>query len=167
MRRRLLAVLGAALLASTMGCSGGSSGAATSSSSTLDATFSDFDGVAASFVDYRGTPVVVNFFASTCIPCQTEMPAFEAVHRDLGDAVRFVGINVGDTVAAGRSFVEAVKVTWAIGRDPDAAIAAEVGSTGLPTTVLLDRSGHIVFRHLGALSVDELRSQLRAHQLIS
>ncbi len=158
MRRALLvSVLVGALLA----CSGGSS---SGNGQTLGASFSRFDGSTASFADYRGKPVVVNFFSSTCTPCVTEMPAFERIHQQVGSSVVFLGMDVQDTVDAGRSFVESVGITWDLGRDPDAAILKSLGGVGLPTTVLLDSDGRVVFKHLGALPPDELTAQLRDHR---
>ena len=125
-----------------------------------------FDGSQASTRDYRGKPVVVNFFSSTCVPCQTEMPALEQVHRKAGDKVAFLGLDVQDTVASGKAFVESVGVTWDMGRDPDASILQGLGGTALPTTVLLDANGKIVYQHLGTLDVDELDKQLREHGFI-
>src|SRR4051812_29609950 len=96
--------------------------------------------------------MVVNFFSSTCVPCVAEMPALEQVHRQVGDQVTFLGLNVQDTVDGGKAFVESTGVTWELGRDPDAAILQEVvHGVGLPTTVILDAEGRIVFSHLGKL----------------
>ena len=161
MRRRVLASIALALLVA---------GACTSSDGTGQradrevqrATFSRLDGTTTSLGEYAGTPVLVNFFASTCQPCVTEMPALEQVKQEAAGKVRFVGIDVGDTVEGTRSFVAAVKVTWDIGRDPRGDIAALLGSVGLPTTAVLDRDGAVVYRHLGALDVDGLRAELRS-----
>ena len=160
-RCRLAIVLALALIA----CGGGGGGRA---GGPLDATFKRFDGTTGTFQEYRGKPVVVNFFSSTCIPCQTEMPALEKVHQTLGDQVTFLGMDVQDTVEGGKAFVQTVGITWELGRDPDAAILqGAVGGVGLPTTVVLDRQGRVAFSHLGPLDVGGLTSQLRDHQLIS
>ena len=72
--RRVVGVsIACALLLVLTACGGGGS-----SNKTLDASFTRFDGSQASIGDYRGRPVVVNFFSSTCVPCQTEMPALGA-----------------------------------------------------------------------------------------
>jgi thiol-disulfide isomerase/thioredoxin len=155
-------VLVACALLLISACGGGGS-----SNQALDATFSRFDGSQASFRDYRGKPVVVNFFSSTCVPCQSEMPAFEQIHRTAGDAVTFLGMDVQDTVASGNAFVETVGVTWDLGRDPDASILQSLGGVGLPTTVVLDRDGKIVYKHLGQLDAGELSKQLHDHGFTS
>jgi thiol-disulfide isomerase/thioredoxin len=150
-RRLLLVICAGAMLS----CS---SGGATK---PVDASFKRLDGSTASFADYHGKPVVVNFFSSTCVPCVTEMPALERVHQELGAKVAFLGLNVQDTVEAARSFLETVKVTWDIGRDPSGSILrSEADGVGLPTTLLLDAQGMIVFKRLGAVDVGQLRQAL-------
>lgn len=164
MFRRCCLAVAAVLALTACGSSSGSGRAG----GPIDATFKRFDGTTGTFAEYRGTPVVVNFFSSTCVPCQTEMPALEQVHRSLGDKVTFLGMDVQDTVDGGKAFVESVGITWELGRDPDAAILqGAVGGIGLPTTVVLDRSGRVAFSHLGPLDVAGLTGQLRDHKLIS
>jgi len=164
MRRRLLRFVAWVVLAPLAACGGGTK----ATGQTLSASFTRLDGTTrASFADYRGKPMVVNFFSSTCVPCQTEMPAFEQVHRQVGDAVVFLGMDVQDTVASGQAFVESVGVTWEMGRDPDASILQSLGGNGLPTTVLVDPDGRVVFRHRGPLDVGELTKQLRQHGFTS
>ncbi|MEO7555368.1 MAG: TlpA disulfide reductase family protein, partial [Acidimicrobiales bacterium] len=155
-RRLILPVLLVALL---VGCTNSNRGA---EGSKMDGAYAALDGSTTSVAAYRGTPVLVNFFASTCQPCLREMPALEQVKQEAAGKVRFVGIDVGDTVAGTRSFVEAVGVTWDIGRDPDGALIASVGGSGLPTTVVLDAEGTVVFSHRGALELDQLRAELQS-----
>src|SRR5439155_5683524 len=132
-------------------CGGGGSGSA--SGKTLSGSFERLYGGQASFDDYRGRGTVVNFFSSTCVPCQTEMPALEAAKQQVGGQVAFVGMDVQDTVEAGRAFAEAVKVTWDLGRDPDASLMTGFGGLVLPTTVIADRDGTIVWLHSGPVDV--------------
>jgi len=153
-RRVVVALaLGALLIA----CSGGSDGP----SAPVDASFTRFDGSTGTLAQYRGKPVVVNFFSSTCVPCVAEMPALEQVHRALGDQVTFLGLNVQDTVEGGKAFVESTGITWELGRDPDASILQGVmHGTALPTTVVLDADGRIVFSKLGKLDEPEEFTQV-------
>jgi thiol-disulfide isomerase/thioredoxin len=139
---------------------------ASATSQTLDATFTRLDGTDGSFADYEGTPVVVNFFASTCTSCITEMPAFEQVNKESGGKVRFVGIDVGESADTARSFVKSVEVGWDIGLDPDGAIVSSLGSVQIPTTVILDDKGTVVVVHPGPFDASELRTQLQSHGLV-
>lgn len=153
------------LVAALIGCGGNST---KTGSSPVDANYKRFDGTTGTFAEYRGKPVVVNFFSSTCIPCQAEMPALERVHQDLGDQVTFLGMDVQDTETSGRAFVDAVGITWQLGLDPDGSILQHVvNDVGLPTTVILDRQGRVALTHLGPLDVSTLTQQLRDHQLIT
>ena len=137
----------AAALVGLAGCSS----TASSSEAARRLDLKRFDGHERASGRIRGKPVVVNFFSSTCIPCQTEMPALEHVHQTLGDKVTFLGMDVQDTVDGGTAFVKTVGITWEIGRDPDASVLqGVVRGTGLPTTIVLDGDGKIVFTRLGA-----------------
>jgi thiol-disulfide isomerase/thioredoxin len=131
-----------------------------------DVSWSTFDGGTASIADYAGRPVVVNFWASWCPPCITEMPAFEEVHQRLGDEVAFLGIDVQESAADGQAFLEDVNVTWDLGRDPDGDMVARLGGVGMPTTVLIDADGIVQYIHTGELSRDEL-SDLIDEKLLS
>jgi thiol-disulfide isomerase/thioredoxin len=162
MRRVVVVSIAFALFLVLNGCGGGSSG-----TKTLDASFSRFDGSQASTRDYRGKPLLVNFFSSTCVPCQTEMPALEQMHRKAGSRVAFLGLDVQDMVASGKAFVDSVGATYDMGRDPEASILQGLGGTNLPTTVLLDSNGNVVYEHVGALNVDDLDKQLRERGFIT
>jgi thiol-disulfide isomerase/thioredoxin len=121
-----------------------------------DVSWFTFDGGSASMADYEGRPLVVNFWASWCPPCITEMPAFEEVHRSLGDEVAFLGIDVQETAEDGQAFLEDVEVTWDLGRDPDGRVVRQMGGIGMPTTVLIDADGIVQEIHTGELSGAEL-----------
>jgi thiol-disulfide isomerase/thioredoxin len=120
-------------------------------------TFTDFEGQEVPLTSLRGGPVVVNFFASTCAPCVTEMPAFEEVHRELGDQVTFLGLAVQDRRADALELVDRTGVTYRTAQDQDGAVFTALEGILLPTTVLLDADGAIVDTHAGALDADELR----------
>lgn len=124
------------------------------------ATFTDLDGGEGSVADYAGTPMVVNFFASWCVPCVREMPDFEQVHQDLGDRVAFLGLNMQDSVTRGRELVDETGVTYDIGRDPDGSLLAQFGGVAMPTTALVDADGTIVRIMSGGTTASELRAAI-------
>ena len=118
-------------------------------------------------VSYRGKAVVVNFWASDCIPCKQEMPRLEAAsERWTGKRVAVVGIDVLDSSSAARSFARKHGVTYAIGVDSLGDIATKYGVAYTPTTFFIDRRGRIVKRILGPVSAAELESQI-GHALAS
>jgi cytochrome c biogenesis protein CcmG/thiol:disulfide interchange protein DsbE len=128
--------------------------------SPVDGSFEMMTGGRRSLADYRGRPLVVNFFASWCVPCLAEMPGFERVHRELADQVAFLGLNLQDPVDAGRSVVERTGVTYDIGRDPDGALFQSFGGIAMPTTVFIDASGAVVDLHSGEITAGELRDRI-------
>ncbi len=120
-------------------------------------TFATFAGGQASLADFKGTPVVVNFWASFCTPCISEMPDLEKIHQEYGDRVKIIGIDSNDGEIPGRRLAEQTGVTYLLGFDHTAEIAGAFGATNLPTTVLIDRNGTVVYSRPGAKTADEFR----------
>ncbi|MEX2659306.1 MAG: TlpA disulfide reductase family protein [Acidimicrobiales bacterium] len=127
-----------------------------------DASFPMLDGGLATFADFRGKPVVVNFFASWCEPCLAEMPDFAQVHAELGGEVTFLGMSLRDSEDDARAILEETGVEYLVGRDPSGSLAEAFGVVNMPSTYFLDAEGRIVSAHAGVLTADELRSQLAA-----
>ncbi len=119
--------------------------------------FTGFDGATVALSSLRGTPLLVNFFASTCVPCITEMPALEKVHKELGDKVTFLGLALQDRPEEALALIERTGITYRTGQDKDASVITGLGGTVLPTTVLLDADGKIVATHSGQLDAAGLR----------
>lgn len=124
------------------------------------ATFTTFEGDTVALSSLYGTPLLVNFFASTCVPCVTEMPDLEAVHQEVGDQVTFLGLALQDRPEDAVDLVERTGVTYRTAQDKDGSVIAALGGTVLPTTVLLDADGQIVAVHNGQLDAGDLRSIL-------
>jgi thiol-disulfide isomerase/thioredoxin len=105
-------------------------------------------------------PVVLNFYASWCGPCVTEMPAFEQVHRDVSDSVTFIGIAYQDSDDAARATVERTGVTYPTFGDSGQDAVSYFGGISMPTSVFIDADGTVVDVHSRALDEDALRSAL-------
>jgi cytochrome c biogenesis protein CcmG/thiol:disulfide interchange protein DsbE len=103
-----------------------------------------FDGSELRTGDFRGQPLVINFWASWCVPCVDEMPAFQEVHESLGDSVAFLGVNSRDTVDSAEQMIETTGVTYELARDVDGALARALDVASLPVTVLVLPDGTIV-----------------------
>jgi thiol-disulfide isomerase/thioredoxin len=130
-----------------------------------DATLDGFaGGPAVRLADYRGRPLLLNFWASWCAPCVEEMPAFQRVARRLGERVAVLGVDVQDAPASAEPFVHALGVDYDLAIDPAATLFGRVRAYGMPTTLFVDATGTIVYRHTGALDeaalVDLLEAQL-------
>lgn len=113
--------------------------------------------------ELRGTPVVLNFWASWCVPCRTEAPVLEQGWRQgLKRGVLFVGLNMQDLTADARAFMQQFDNTYLNVRDESNAVAREWGVTGLPETFFLTAEGEVVAHVIGALSAGQLQSGIAA-----
>lgn len=122
-----------------------------------------FDGSTVSTDSFAGKPVVINFWATYCVPCITEMPMLEELHQDYGDEVTFIGINVGESVEVATPQVDATGVSYLQLLDPDMEALGDYGAIALPHTVVLDADGTIVAEKNDALKdTDELREMIEA-----
>jgi cytochrome c biogenesis protein CcmG/thiol:disulfide interchange protein DsbE len=110
---------------------------------------------------FRGRPLVINFWASWCVPCRTEMPLLEAASRSERGRVAFLGIDANDTSSAARAFLAQVHVTYPAVSDPSGTMATNYGLFGLPTTIFVSSTGKILGRHIGELHAATLRAALR------
>jgi thiol-disulfide isomerase/thioredoxin len=109
-----------------------------------------------------GKPIVVNFWSSSCHPCQQETPALASVARAIGGKVSFVGVDTADLRGPAARFVARYKVPYPIAFDPKASLAAQYGLVGLPVTVFLSPSGKTELgENIGALTAPRLRTILR------
>ena len=108
----------------------------------------------------RGKPVVVNFWASWCVPCRREMPAFAALHASLGDKVAFVGINNKDFRDSALKFMEQAGVRYPSAFDPRGNIAARYGVVGMPATFFISGDGRVLDSRIGEINADDLRQTI-------
>lgn len=123
-----------------------------------DATLDGFaDGEPVELTAYRGDPLVVNFWASWCAPCVSEMPDLEEVAREYAGRVPVLGVNVQDAPANAEAFVDELGITYDLATDPRGELYAEVDAFGMPTTLFVDAEGTIVYRHTGIIDADGLR----------
>lgn len=121
-----------------------------------DLSFEGFDGATVALSDYRGRPLVLNFWSSTCAPCIKEMPAFERVHQRYAGRVAFVGVSTQDTPSRADELAARTGVTYDLVRDPLGDLLVSLELVGLPSTVLVDADGRIVHAKTGELSEEQL-----------
>lgn len=111
--------------------------------------------------DFRGKDLVVNFWASWCYPCRTEMPLLESAYRTAHGRVQFIGIDSGDQRGAAVDFSEKEHVSYPLAFDPKEQMASSYGIFGLPITVFVSRQGRVLGRLIGQLKASTLRAALK------
>jgi len=107
---------------------------------------------------YAGRPVIVNFFASWCVPCKKETPLLARFYRAQNGRVTILGVDSNDSAAAARRFVRAAGVSYPVGFDPTSAAAAAYGVIAIPQTFLLNAAHRVVKRVFGAVTLQDLRT---------
>ena len=115
-----------------------------------DFTLPDLERGKVSLKDFRGKLLMLNFWASWCVPCREEMPAMERLYqksRDHGFVI--VGVNLKDDKKSARSFVKELEITFPIAFDPDGEVGLLYGAWGLPATYLIDADGIALARAWG------------------
>lgn len=127
------------------------------------ASFPLLGGGLGSLADYEGTPVVLNFFGSWCVPCKKEMPDLQRVHEEVGDDIAFLGLAVNDSERDAKAFVERYGVTFDTGRDPSGKLATELGVVNFPSTFFIAADGTVVGARPGALDAEVLRRLIDEH----
>lgn len=110
-------------------------------------TLSDTYGNSVSLSDYEGYPVVLDFWASWCPPCRAAMPAIDRIHADYNGRAYVFGINVRDNQDPGE-FMSSMGVTYPTLVNGD-AVAQDYNVKGIPTLVVIDRDGAIVYQDAG------------------
>lgn len=110
--------------------------------------------------DLRGKVVVVNFWATWCIPCVEEMPSFQEFQNQYPDFV-MLGIDQEEGLEQVRTFLEGKGIDYQILLDYNAKVAGSYKVFMLPTTFFIDQEGMIRFRHYGIMTPDQMAYYLR------
>jgi thiol-disulfide isomerase/thioredoxin len=150
---RLILVLGAAVLV-VAGCSD------SDGTSVTEVPFTASDGSSASVADFAGQPLVLNMWATNCVPCVKEMPALDEVAAEQSGALQIIGVNVFDTPQDATAFATDLGVSYPQFTDPDGELSSALSVTGLPATAFFDAAGKLIDVHQGAYTADELRAAI-------
>lgn len=116
------------------------------------------DGQMVSLDSLRGSPVLLNVWATWCHPCRDEIPVLEALHREHGaHGLKVVGVSIDDAgrIADVRQFASEFGVTYPIWHDPDQRVMPTFSVIGVPTTFLIGRDGRLIWRKTGEVKAGD------------
>ena len=121
------------------------------------------DGGRLSLADLRGSPIVLNFWASWCIPCREEAPLLTAAAHDYRpEGLRVLGVVYQDSAGNAGDFMTRYGQTYPGLLDADGRTAIDYGVFGIPETFFIDAEGVVRSRQIGAVTADDLRTQIEA-----
>lgn len=112
--------------------------------------------------ELRGTPVVVNIWASWCGPCRAEAPHLAEAHGRVGDRVQFLGVDILDARESAKEFMQEFGWTYPSLFDADGEIRDRLGFIGQPVTIFYDADGAIVSSWNGPITAEELNARIDA-----
>jgi thiol-disulfide isomerase/thioredoxin len=119
-----------------------------------------------SLASYRGHVVVLNFWGSWCTPCRVEAPDLAKLASDFqASGVRFLGIDIRDSPASAQAFTSDFRISYPSLNDPGDNLALDFRNTvppaGIPTTLVISRSGRITARVIGNVTYTGLKGLIK------
>lgn len=141
------------------------SGQAFAAAAAQDFAMQDASGKTVNLSDFKGTPVVLNFWTSWCSYCKAEMPYFESAYKKYGDQVQFIMLNAAKserTTDGGKTFIKESGYTFPVFYETAGKAITLYGLRGFPATVFIDADGNVVDKNLGAISQAKLDAGIQA-----
>ena len=120
-------------------------------------TLVDWDGNEVKLSDYFGKPIVLNFWAHWCGPCQMEMPEFNAMYEELGGEVTFLMVHMGAAVEDGKEKVTEGGYTFPVVFDTQSQAAYVYGVNAYPTSFFIDENGNVQAYYVGMMDKELLK----------
>lgn len=112
--------------------------------------------------DFIGKPVILNFWASWCGPCKSEMPEFETAYQEYGEEIQFMMVNLTDgsreTVESASEYIDGQGYTFPVFFDTEADAAITYGATSIPVTYFVNAEGRLAAYGRGMLSAETLQT---------
>jgi cytochrome c biogenesis protein CcmG/thiol:disulfide interchange protein DsbE len=131
----------------------------------LNFTMKDADDKKVKLADFKGKVIVLNFWATWCVPCKTEIPEFVELQKQFeSQGVQFIGISVDDTPAKLRPYIAEHEMNYPVlqGKANEGVLDAYGPLATVPTTYLIKRDGNVCKRHSGAVTKDVLEHELKS-----
>jgi len=153
MNKRLIAILVVILTAGLVitGCTADSEPTATVSNVAPDFQLQNLDGQSISLSDFKGNPVLINFWATWCGPCAFEMPYIQEIYDERsGEGLIVLAINVGESASQVEQFMQSRNLSIPVLLDTERVVSRKYGIRAFPTTFFVDKDGIMQVKVIGA-----------------
>ena len=152
----------ALLLFPLLACGGAGETPAAASPAAASFRLASLEGGEVGPADFAGKVVLVDFWATWCVPCHAQAEVLKGLYPQLGDAVAFLAVDVGEEEGQVRGFLADRPFPYPVLLDPESELADSLGINGLPTLLILDADGQVRYFDAGVLSEKEICSELAA-----
>src|SRR5258706_11210583 len=129
----------------------------------LKFSFKDMNGKKVSMSEFKGKVIILDFWATWCVPCKAEIPGFIELQKKYGEkGLQIIGLSVDDTASMAKKYSDEMKMNYPIllaGGKED-ILRAYDPINSIPVSVVIDRQGRIVFRHLGIEKMDVFEKEI-------
>lgn len=126
-----------------------------------DFTLNQLNGAPLALSAFKGKPMLINFWATWCPPCRSELPALETAYQKYQDKVAFIAVDVKEDPTTVAAMVQELGLSFPIVLDPDGQISNGLYEVrGIPTSIFVDANGIISARHVGPLDETTIESYL-------
>jgi len=159
---RLVLIIVLLLIILVNGCNLSSNGGSGSGNPAPDFQLQDIEGQTVTLSSLRGSPVMLNFWASWCGPCRDEMPFLQQIYEDRDSyGVTLITVNLRESLSLVTQFMQSNNLSFPVLLDTDGSVSLNYNVSGIPTTFFIDKDGIIKDKRLGPFnSVAEIESYL-------
>lgn len=133
-----------------------------SSEKAIDFTLKDLDGKNVSLSDYKGKNVYLNFFATWCPPCKSEMPDIEKIYQKYKDRDLVVlAVDLGEDKDTVKDFIEKNKFNFKVVLDSGQTVGQQYSTNAIPVSIFIDKKGNIAAKRVGAMTIEDMELNVK------
>ncbi|WBW98320.1 TlpA family protein disulfide reductase [Oceanirhabdus sp. W0125-5] len=122
----------------------------------INFTLKDLDGNEVSISDFQGKKVFINFWATWCPSCKVEMPDMQKIWEEFGEEVVVVAVDIGESKDTVQKYIDKEGYTFKVLLDVEKVIGQKFGITAIPTSILLDENGNLIYGVKGAMPYESM-----------
>ena len=130
----------------------------------LNFSFKDIDGKKVSLSQFKGKVILLDFWATWCVPCKAEIPGFIELQKKYGDqGLQIVGISVDDSQPTAKKYALEMKMNYPVllAEGTEDILKAYDPIPSIPVSIIIDRKGNIVARHLGIATTGVFENEIK------